>query len=252
MSNISPIFQDDILQQIKLSCQMPTVLSSIVERRIVAQKSQELGIQVSVNDLQKAADSFRLKHQLITAEVTIQWLKQMMLSLDDLETIVTHTVLSSKLANHLFSSQVESYFAEHQLDYITIAMHEVLLQDGDLAMELFYALQEQEIMFAEVARQYAQDPETRRRGGYKGLVTRVDLKPELSAAIFAATPPQILKPIAVGKQFYLVWVEEVITPTLDDALRSQILADLFANWLKLQVNQSNLTQLLDSTLNPSV
>jgi parvulin-like peptidyl-prolyl isomerase len=252
MPKLSPIVQDDILRQIKLSCQMPTVLRAIIERKVVAQKAQELGLQVSVEDLQKAADSFRLKHQLVTAQATVQWLRQMMLSLDDLEMLVTHTVLSAQLAEHLFAARVEPYFVEHRLDYTTIAMHEVVLQNGDLAMELFYALQEQEMTFAEVARQYAQDPEARRRGGYKGLVTRMDLKPELSAAIFTATPPQVLKPIAVGKQFYLVWVEEVITPMLDEALRSQILAELFANWLKLQVDQINPTQLLDPTLNPTI
>jgi hypothetical protein len=252
MSKLSLITQNDVLQQIKLSCQIPTVLKAIIERKVVAQKAQDLGLQVSVDDLQKAADSFRLKHQLVTADATVQWLRQMMLSLDDLEMLVTHTVLCAQLAEHLFASKVEPYFAEHQLDYTIIAMHEVVLHNGDLAMELFYALQEQEITFAEVARQYAQEPEARRRGGYKGLVTRMDLKPELSAAIFTATPPQVLKPVSVGKQFYLMWVEEVLTPTLDEALRTRILAELFTNWLKRQVNQINLAQLLDPMLNPII
>jgi parvulin-like peptidyl-prolyl isomerase len=112
-------------------------------------------------------------------------------------------------------------------------------------VELFYALQEQEITFAEIAQRYAQDPEMRRKGGYRGLVTRNDLKPELSAAVFAARPPQILKPLKVGKQVYLVWIESILSPTLDETLRSQIQAALFAGWLKQQV-ESN-APMLDST-----
>jgi len=44
-----------------------------------------------------------------------------------------------------------NHFVEHQLDYAQIVMYEVVLDDEDLAMELFYALQEGEISFPEVA-----------------------------------------------------------------------------------------------------
>jgi parvulin-like peptidyl-prolyl isomerase len=144
-------------------------------------------------------------------------------------------VLSTKLADALFSNQVEAYFMERQLDYTQVVIYEIILSNADLAIELFYALQEQEITFTEVARRYIQDPEMRRRGGYRGILTRKDLKPELSAAVFAAKPPQILKPISVGQQIYLVWVEEIISPALDELLKHQILSELLSSWLAQQV-----------------
>jgi PPIC-type PPIASE domain len=246
------ISQDDIFRYVKLSCQMPSAITSILERRVVEAKAQEVGLKIDAPELQKAADSFRLKNNLVTAQETLSWLQRHVLSLDDLETLVYDTVLSFKLAEHLFGSQVETYFAERWLDYMQVVMYETVLNDSDLAMELFYALQEQEITFTEVVRQYNQDPELRRRGGYRGLVKRKDLTPELSAAVFAATPPQLLKPITKGKKTYLIWVEEVIQPILDDALRAQILSELFASWLKQQAAQSDWTKILDPTLIPSI
>jgi parvulin-like peptidyl-prolyl isomerase len=246
MPKMPPISQDEILQQVKLSCQIPTLIKAIAERKIVSQKAQSLDLKVETAELQKAADSFRLKNNLVSAQETLDWLKRYALSLDDLEILVHHTVLSSKLAKHLFASQVEPFFIERQLDYTQIALYEVVLSNSDLAMELFYALQEQEITFTEIAQQYIQDPEMRRRGGYRGLVTRKDLKPELSAAVFAAKPPQILKPIAVGKQIYLVWVEAILVPILDETLRAQILTELFSGWLKQQTQAE--APVLDATL----
>jgi parvulin-like peptidyl-prolyl isomerase len=246
------ISQDDILRYVKLSCQMPSAITSIVERRVVEAEAQAVGLKIDTTELQKAADSFRLKNNLVTTQETLSWLQRHALSIDDLETLVYDTVLSVKLAEHLFASQVETYFAERWLDYVQVVMYETVLDNSDLAMELFYALQEQEITFIDVVRHYNQDPELRRRGGYRGLVKRKDLTPELSAAVFSATPPQLLKPITKGKKTYLIWVEEVIQPILDDILRSQILSELFTSWLKQQVAQVDQTKILDPTLIPSI
>ncbi len=250
MLKIPPISQDEIFQQVKLSFQIPTLIQAIAERKIVAQKAQALDLKVETDELQKAADSFRLKNNLATTQETLRWLEHHALSLDDLEALVYHAVLSTKLADALFAHQVEPYFMERQLDYTKIVLYEVFLNNVDLAMELFYALQEKEITFAEIARQHAQDPEVKRRGGYRGLVTRKDLKPELSAAVFAAKPPQLLKPITVRKETYLIWVEEIISPVLDETLKSQILSALFLNWLKQQVEAT--APILDSTLNVAI
>jgi len=116
-------------------------------------------------------------------------------------------------------------------------MYEVVLDDEDLAIELFYGIQEGEMSFYEVAHQYIQDTELRRKGGYRGIVRRKELKPEISAAVFAAKPPQVLKPIVTSSGVNLILVEEIIQPELDDKLSSQIMFNLFDEWLKQQIEQ---------------
>ena len=239
-----PISPNDVLQQVKLSIQFPTIIEAIATRHIVSQHAQDLNLSIDTEELQKAADSFRLHHHLVTAEQTVFWLKQHGLCLDDLEALMQHTILSAKLAEHLFSAQVESYFTEHQLDYAQVVLYEVVLQNADLAIELYYAIQEQETSFTEVARHYIQAEEFRRRGGYRGILRRTDLKPELSAAVFATTAPKLLKPISIGKNSHLVFVEEVIQPQFTEVLQSQILSELFATWIHKQLSQQDWLQLL--------
>jgi len=237
MSQAITISAQDILHQIKLSCQIPSVIEQIITRKVVMDAAAEAGITVENEELQQAADNIRFISQLKTADETWEWLKKNCLSLDDFEEMVYTNVISGKLAQHLFADKVEPWFVEHQLDYAGAVIYEVILDDEDLAMELFYALQEGEMSFPEVAHQYIQDTELRRRGGYRGIVRRTEMKPEISAAVFAAKAPQILKPFVGAKGVHLIWVEEVIKPQLDEKLRYQILSDLFKLWVTQQVEE---------------
>ncbi|GAB4386724.1 MAG: hypothetical protein Kow00121_53850 [Elainellaceae cyanobacterium] len=199
--------------------------------------AEESGITLGSEELQQAADAFRLTHNLLRTDDTELWLQKQYLSLDQFEEIVRISALSSKLAHHLFADQVEPFFVAHQLDYTQVVMYEIILDDEDLAMELFYTLQEGEMSFPEVAHQYIHDPELRRCGGYRGKVRRSDLRPEISAAVFASAPPQLLKPILTSKGVHLILVEEIIEPELDKLLQQKILSHLFLDWLKQQIEQ---------------
>jgi len=237
MSQAITISAQDILQQVKLSCQIPSIVEQIVTRKVVMDAAAEAGIKVEDEELQQAADQIRLISKLKTADETWEWLKKNCLSLDDFEEMVYTNVMSGKLAQHLFGDKIEPWFVEHQLDYAGAVIYEVVLDDEDLAMELFYALQEGEMNFFEIAQQYIEDTELRRRGGYRGVVRRTEMKPEISAAVFAAKPPQVLKPIVGAKGIYLIWVEDVIQPQLDDKLRYQIGSNLFSEWINKQFNR---------------
>jgi parvulin-like peptidyl-prolyl isomerase len=248
LPNALTISHDEIIHQVKLAGQIPAILEGIATRQIVATQAAEVGIQVTSEELQQAADAIRLTNNLHRAEDTWAWLQKQGLSLDELEEMVEARVLSAKLAQYLFADKVEPYFVTHQIEYTQIAMYEVVLNDEDLAMELYYALQEGELDFHAIAHQYIQDKELRRTGGYRGLLHRTDLKPEISAAVFAATPPQILKPILTSKGVHLILVEEITQPQLDPALSSEILSELFSNWLEQKIKQVELAMTSETTL----
>lgn len=183
------ITNEDIVSQVKLCCKIPEFVEAIIARKVVENAAFEASLKVETEELQIAADQIRLMNKLNSADETWAWLEKHSLSIDDYEEIVYSTVISNKLAAHLFANKVEPYFLEHQLDYAGVVMYEVFLDDEDLAIELFYAIKEGEISFYDVAHKYIQDRELRRKGGYRGIVYRQDLKPEISAAVFAAKPP---------------------------------------------------------------
>lgn len=225
----------DFLNHIKLSSKIPKIIKEIAKHQIIELSAKKAGINVEVEELQQAADNFRIDNNLYDIEETWSWLQKHYLSLDDFEAIVHANALAKKLAQHLFADKADSWFYEHQLDYAGAVLYEVILKEEDIAMELFCSLQEREICFHEIARQYINEPSLRRAGGYLGIVNRTELKPEISAAVFDASPPEILKPIKTHKGNHLILVEEIIQPELNEKLRSKIIADLFTAWMKKKI-----------------
>ncbi len=247
------ISNSDIIRSLKLSCQIPDFLEGIAFKKIIAEVAQEAGIQVEEQEIQQESEKLRLEHKLVKAKDTWNWLTKHHLSLNEFEELVHDKILYQKLANHLFSTQVERFFYEHQVDYIAAVTYEIIFDDRDLALELFYALEEGEVTFQEIARLYIPEPKLRRAGGYQGIRRRGEFRPEIAAAVFAATPPQMIKPITTPKGVYLIFVEEIIQPKLDEQLRQAIITNLFIAWLKQQLEKIEImTQLnLDANLQTS-
>ncbi len=113
----------------------------------------------------------------------------------------------------------------------------MVLEDEDLAIELYLSIQEDEIGFFEVAHRYNIDQEYRRVGGYRGVLYRKDLKPEISGAVFVAQPPCLLKPIVTAKTIHLIYIEEIIEPELNENTKITIAGELFNQWLTSTIEQ---------------
>lgn len=253
MKNTLSISSEDVIHHLKMSCQIPGVIEGIATRKIIADIASKENINVEEEELQQEGDRLRFAKKLVKAADTWAWLKGHDLSLDEFEELVYNTVLSQKVAHHLFSDKVESFFYQNQLDFIAAVTYEVILDDYDLALELFYALEENELTFQEIAREYISNPELRRASGYQGVRHRKDFRPEVASSVFAAIPPEIIKPVVTPKGVYLIWVEEIIQPELNEQLREQIISDLFNGWLKQEIQHLEINaQLEDNLVNISL
>ena len=229
-----------LIEYLRRSCKLTSIVKETVYRQIIADAVHAEGIEITDLELQQAADKFRLEHNLHNPKATWEWLSKNYLTGDDFEQLICRSIFTSKLIQHLFGNSIEPYFYEHQLDYTQAVLYEIVFDDFDVALEQFYALEEKETTFAEVARQYIQEQNLRRQHGYRGVLSRTTLNSAISAAVFTANAPQLLKPIEIGKKSHLILVEEIIEPQLDESLRSQITSQLFSIWLEKQVQQYSI------------
>jgi parvulin-like peptidyl-prolyl isomerase len=227
-------WHDSVVSEAKMSGKVSELIRGAARRQIITEQAQKVGIKPTEEEVQLAADRFRTVSQLETAKDTLEWLQAHFLSVEDLEQIVTYQLITEKLTHHLFADRVEHFFYQNLLEYSSAIIYEVVLVDRDLAMEIFYCLQEEDLNFAEVAHQYIVDPELNRRGGYLGTINRKQLRPEISAAVFAAKPPQLIEPVVTAVGTHLIYVEEIIQPQLDD-LYQHILMEMFDRWLEPQI-----------------
>ncbi|MEL7243321.1 MAG: peptidylprolyl isomerase [Cyanobacteria bacterium J06643_5] len=248
MNNVLSISSNEVIHHLKMSCQVPQVVEEIAIQKIIVDTANLAGITVTEDELQQEGDRLRFAKKLVKAADTWAWLRTHHLNIDEFEELVRNKVLSEKVAHHLFTDKVESFFYQNRLDFMAAATYQVILDDYDLALELFYAVQEDELTFSEIAREYIPDSQLRRAGGYRGIQRRSDFRPEIAAAVFAATAPEILKPIVTSKGVYLIWVEEIIQPELTQELQEEIIADLFNVWLQQQIQQIEIISSFDSNI----
>lgn len=231
------ISSQDLIYAAKIAGKIPELVQDVLRCKIIARSAREAGIEPTEIELQAAADGFRLLNKLESIDVTRRWLETRLLSFDDFEYIITQSLIANKLAQHLFSNRVEKIFYQNLIDYSGAIIYEIVLADRNLAMEIFYSIQEGDISFVDVANRYIVDPELRRRCGYLGKVGRKQLRPEISAAVFAAKPPQLVKPIVTDIGIHLIQVAEIIQPELDKQLHQQILTDLFERWVAEKIGE---------------
>ena len=118
MKNTLSISSEDVIHHLKMSCQIPGVIEGIATRKIIADVASTAGITVEDEELQQEGDRLRFAKKLVKAADTFAWLKSHHLSVDEFEELVYNTVLSKKVAHHLFSDKVESFFYQNQLDFV--------------------------------------------------------------------------------------------------------------------------------------
>lgn len=224
-----------IIERLKISGQFSSAVLSAIRHQIIQDAAGNEGIVVTEVELQQAADDFRVAHNLYDPNDTWRWLQDNCLTGEEFEQSIYESILTPKLVQHLFGDRVEAYFYENQLDFTRAVLYEVVFANFDTAIELYYALKEKETTFIEVARKYIAEPDLRRKHGYKGIVSRQELNSAISSGVFAASPPQILKPITINQNTHLILVEEIIEPQLTDAIYSQITERLFSDWLEKQL-----------------
>lgn len=236
MSNTTiMINQEEIIHQIKTSLEIPKVIKDILKRKIVVDTATKYKLKNSEQEIQVAADLIRVVNNVSSASETWSWMEEHWLSLDDFESIVDITLLSQKLATHMFDDKVEKRFFEKSLDYVGASIYEIIFDDEDVALDYFYSIQEGEQSFFEVARQHIQDNELRRACGYRGIVYRNELRPELASAIFSTSEPQILKPVNTQIGSHLILLDSIEKKELNDQVRIEIISEMFNEWMEQQV-----------------
>ncbi|AFY66898.1 peptidylprolyl isomerase [Geitlerinema sp. PCC 7407] len=227
---------EEILQYLKTEMRFKEIYQKVLCRQIVLQTAQERGVAVSPTDVQQEADRLRRELRLEKAADTLAWLAEQMITPEEWEIGISDRLLTRKLAETLYDTEAEAYFAQNRLDYERIMLYQIIVPYAELAREIFYQIEEEEISFYEAAHLYDIDEARRCRCGYEGKIYRWSLKPDIAAAIFGVSVGEIAGPVQTDQGFHLLRVEELIVPELTPEVRKEIVDRLFGEWLKGELN----------------
>lgn len=194
MVNFSGLFieSNEIIGFLKQEMLLKEVCQKILYQTIIERTALEKEIAVTPEEIQSEADKIRHTKRLEKASDTLSWLEDQAISADDWEAGICSQLLSKKLAAHLFNEEVEKYFAQHRLDFEQLLLYQIIVPYEQLAQELFYQIEEEEISFYQAAHCYDIDERRRYQCGYEGKIYRWSLNPAIAAAVFSAALGEIV------------------------------------------------------------
>lgn len=244
------ITSDDIFAYLKQEIRLKNVCRKILFHRIITQAAQEREIIVTPEEIQDEADRRRHAKRLEKASDTLAWLEEEMITSEDWEAGIHLSLLRQKLAQILFSQEVESYFVQHKLDYEQVLLYQIVVPYEKVAQELFYQIEEKEISFYEAAHLYDIDERRRLACGCEGKIHRWNLQADVATVVFSAQPGEVTYPTHTEQGYHLFLVEEFLPAQLTPTRNQEIMLKLFKDWLNSELNYL-LNHQLDNSLAPS-
>lgn len=216
-----------------------STIRPVVHRMLIARYAAAQGINITVEELQAAADRFRAERRLYSAADTELWLQANGLTLDDFEALLETHVVADKIRASFSDEQVARAFAERTVDLDTVEISILIVNDEAGAEELRRKILEDGAEFMLLARDYSVHASAK-WGGYVGRVRRCDLAGPVAAAVFGAEPGAVIGPFATAEGFTLLHVHEHYPARLNETTAAAIREFLFQSWLRAQEEKADL------------
>ncbi|WP_020473525.1 peptidylprolyl isomerase [Zavarzinella formosa] len=239
----------DFLHAMKRSRRLrPMLLDAFVETYLVS-RARRSGITVSELELQQAADQFRMRNGMASAEQTREWFLREAISEADFAAGLERDLLVEKLRRSVVDSKVEQAFNANLQRFARVRFRRVLVGSEGEARDTMDAIGSGRSNFDEQARVRSLDLATKNSGGDGGVIRRVDLNEQLANIIFQAEIGQLLGPIQAGQGYLVVRVEEFLPAEMDDGIRNGIRKELFDGWLRNELSKAPIEFPLLEALN---
>lgn len=154
--------------------------------------------------------------------------------------VILRDLKVEKFKQIAFANQVESEFfrARSELDQVEYSVIRVV--DAALAQELYFHLRDDAAEFTQLAQHYSQGSE-RESGGWVGPVAIASLPPEVIARFRSAVIGQVLEPLRVGEEIWLLRLEHRTLARLSQATRTLIINRLYQRWLQSHIRTAMAT-----------
>ena len=178
--------------------------------------------------------TYEAGQDITTSEQRRQFLKDRGWSEEDLRYFATKGERVERFRRQVFNKEVELRFLASKLDRDQIHYSLIRVRNGDLAFELHQRLQEGEASFDELAASYSEGDE-RHHGGRFGPVPLSQAHPEVAEKLRISQPGQLLPPFFLVDIWLILRLDAWQGARLDEDTRSDLLQELFNDWLHQRV-----------------
>lgn len=237
------ITEDDFIKNLKLTNKYSGLIEELIKRKLTVHAAKKRGIKLSVEELQTASNSFRLSLGLHRAKDTLNWMQQMNISIDDLESFISEQIYINKMVELIISdNDIEAYFKLNSPKFDTVDVNHMVVDGDGKAKEIVALLKEDPDSFDELVEEFTpNNSEFESSEKIKGI-RRDSLPDEISSKLFNAQIGDVFGPFHIGvKEYYEIFMVTGRYPAkLDDNIREQIYEAIYDEWLQSRFQEHSI------------
>lgn len=220
-------------------------LDRLVEKKLIEQKIRELNIKVSEEEIRQAIEDVKRQNSIPSQEALVAALANQGLSFEQYRSQLQEQIEKLKLVSmevrakiHVSESELHEYYNANQARYTeeeSYRARHIFFKTSDKSpaedikrtmttalMVLAEAKSGKD--FAELARNYSEDPAARKDGGDLGTFKKGDMQAELESAILTMKPGEVSELVYTPVGFHIIKLEERISgkPKPFEGLKAEI------------------------------
>ncbi|CAH2030205.1 peptidylprolyl isomerase [Trichlorobacter ammonificans] len=248
-----------------------TVLERLIEKRLTEQKARELGIKIGDDEVRQAIDDVKRQNNNMTQSQLEAALQAQGFSVTQYEAQVREQLERLRLISvevrakvHVSDREAEAYYEANRQKYaeeerfrarhIFIKVDEKapeteVRQAMTKALNLLHDARSGKD-FAELARQFSEDPAAKKDGGDLGYFKRGDMLADLEQALLPLKPGQVGELVITPSGLHIVKLEERSSVAFKpfESVKAEIVEQLyrtkqeerFAQWMKELRSQASV------------
>ena len=190
-------------------------LESLIEQELLRQHASSIGLAVTADELQLAANEMRYERGLTERERTLEWVRAHGQTIESLEDQIELFLLRQKVARAISDGEVEEYYRAHRAALEYVVLFSMRAESEEEAAALRARLDTGE-PFPVVASDASRDAVTRRAGGLVGRLRRAEMSEDIARAVFAAAVGHPIGPLRTEMGFGLFLVADRQVPTIEE------------------------------------
>lgn len=236
-----PISLSQALRYLQASGKMQLLIGDILRQHVIEKEIQartDLDIDPALTE--QAIIDFRLQNQLTDSKRFGEWLASQKTDRATFHSQINFGFKQEKLKAAVTQPKLPEYFIERKLFLDRVVISRIIVADQELAEELASQIEEG-TSFEQLAKEYSLTDD-RIVNGMMGPISRGSLPDALRAAIDAASPGEVVGPLAIDGRWGLFRVEQVLPASLEqNQLKEALENELFEQWLAEKIQKLTVT-----------
>ena len=220
ISNLG-LYSKEMIDELIISSALEPLLKYTINKLLVQD------IDLSGSERSDALSVFLKSKSIDSKEDLLKVCSESGQSIDRIYSQIYMNAKVEKYAVMEYGKLSETLFLENKLSLDRVVYSLLRISTEELARELFFRLEDEEINFAEAASQYSEGPE-RNTGGRVGPISPAKAHPNIAKYLISAEEGNLIDPFQADKYWVILRVESRTAAIYDDDMKSELSMHLYS------------------------